>query len=276
MIERKKLIRWSLFTAYFIAVFLAFLVFLLPYGRIKDRLEAEFRARTSLELNIGRISPRFLNRFALQDVVVSDPGGKVLLESPSVHAHLSLFRLLVGALSVDLNGKAYGGDLSVRAEQGLKRQYFSVDADRLDLSDASILKDLGLKLSGRLGGSFEMTNGTGMGKFWIKDLTSRGLTVKGFPVPDLDFDQCWIEADVKGDRCTIHKLELDGKDLKIHVTGDVVMREQGSLNLAVKLKPSERIAHEQASLLSLLKNKDAQGFYLFSLAGTVAAPVPRL
>ncbi|MBS1128057.1 MAG: hypothetical protein H6Q96_437, partial [Nitrospirae bacterium] len=97
-----------------------------------------------------------------------------------------------------------------------------------------------------------------------------------FPVPDLDFEQGWIEGDVKGDRLTIKKLELDGKELKVRVSGDLVMRERGTLNLAVKLKVSERLAKEQAGLLSLLKNRDPEGFYLFSLGGTVAEPMPRL
>jgi hypothetical protein len=80
---------------------------------------------------------------------------------------------------------------------------------------------------------------------------------------------------VKGDRLTVRKLDLDGKDLKVRITGDLVMRQQGMLNLAVKLKPSERLAQEQAGLLSLLKNRDPEGFYQFSLAGTVASPLPR-
>ena len=276
MIDRKHIIRWSSFAAYFIAVFLLFLVYLLPFDRIKSRLESEVRTKTPLELTIGRIAPRFLNRFSLKDVVLSDRNGRVLFEGPLVHARLSLFGFLRGLLSVSLDGRVYGGELSVRSEQGVKRQYLSLDATDLDLASYPLLKDLGLRLAGKLGGSFEMTNDAGRGKLWMKNLASRQLTVKGFPVPDLDFEQCWVEADIKGDRCTIRKLELDGKELKVRISGDMVMREQGSLNLAIKLKPSERLAREQAALLSLLKNKDAEGFYQFSIAGTVANPLPRL
>jgi type II secretion system protein N len=276
MIDRKTFIRWSSLTAYFIAAFLIFLVFQLPFDRIKGRLESEVRQRTPFELAIARISPRFLNRFQLEDVVLSDRNGRVLFESPRVQARFPIFGFLRGLLAVDLNGKAYGGELSVKTEQGAKRQYLSLDATDMDLSSYTLLKDFGLKLSGRLGGSFEMTNDTGKGKMWIKGLTSRQLTVMGFPVPDLDFDQCWVEADIKGDRCTIRKLELDGKELKVRISGDIVMREQGTMNLAIKLKPSEILARQQAGLLALLKNKDAEGFYLFSLGGTVSSPLPRL
>jgi type II secretion system protein N len=121
-----------------------------------------------------------------------------------------------------------------------------------------------------------MTGDAGKGKLWLKGLTSRELTIKGFPVPDLDFDQCWIDVDIKGDRLTIRKLELDGKELKVRCLGDLVLRDRGTLNLTVKLKPSERLAREQADMLSLLKNKDAEGFYLFSLGGTLSEPMPRL
>ena len=64
--------------------------------------------------------------------------------------------------------------------------------------------------------------------------------------------------------------------MKVRVAGNLVMRKRGSLNLSVKLKPSERLAQEQAMLFSLLKNKDADGFFQFTLGGTLAQPVPRL
>jgi type II secretion system protein N len=223
-----------------------------------------------------RISPRFINRFVLTDVVLSDRSGRVLFESPSVQTHVSLFGLLRGLLSVDMRAKAYGGELHVRSEQGANRQFVMVDADGLDLSSYALLQNLGLKLSGRLGGSLEMSGDVGKVKFLFKNLVSRELKVKGFPVPDLDFDQAWIEGDVKGDRFTIRKLELDGKELKVRVSGDLVMRERGTLNIAVKIKPSERLAKEQAMLLSLLKNRDADGYYQFSLSGTVTEPMPRM
>jgi type II secretion system protein N len=276
MPDRKTIIRRLSFGLYFVIAFLAFLVVLFPFDRVKSRLESEVRLRTPLELAIGRISPRFINRVVLADVVLSDGAGRVLFESSSVQTRVSLFGFLRGFLSVDMRAKAYSGELNVRSEQSAKRQFVAIHADGLDLSSYTLLKDLGLKLSGRLGGSLEMNGDVGKVKFLFKNLVSRELKVKGFPVPDLDFDQAWIEGDVKGDRFTIRKLELDGKELKVRVSGDLVMRERGTLNIAVKIKPSERLAKEQAMLLSLLKNKDTDGYYQFSLSGTITEPMPRM
>jgi len=275
MIDRTTLIRRSTFALYFVIAFVTFLVVLFPFDRIKARLESEVRTGTQMELNVARISPRFLNRFVLSDVVLSARTGRVLFESPAIHAHVSLFNLLRGIFAVNMKGHAYGGDLAVKTEQGSKRRFFAIDADRLDIATYSLLKDLGLKASGSLGGTFEMTGDAGKARFLLKGLATRELKIKGFPVPDLDFDQGWIEGDVKGDRFSIRKLELDGKELKIRISGDLVMRERGTLNLAVKFKPSERLATEQAGLLSLLKNRDPDGYYLLTLAGTVAEPLPR-
>jgi type II secretion system protein N len=275
MIDRTILIRRLSFSLYFVIAFLTFLVFLFPFERVKARLESETRSRTPLELSIARISPSFLNRFVLTDIVVSDRTGRVLFESPSVRTHVSLFGFLRGLLSVDLKAQAYGGTVSLRTEQGAKRQYISLDAEGLDIGSYALLKNLGYKLSGKLGGSYESTGDVGKGRLVIKNLASRELKIKGFPVPDLDFDQGWIEGDIKGDRFTIRMLEFDGKELKIRISGDLVMRERGTLNLSVKFKPSERLATEQAVLLSLLKNKDPEGYYLLTLAGTVAEPMPR-
>lgn len=273
--DRKKLIRLFVLSTYFVAVFLAFAVLLFPYDRVKDRLETEVRTRTPVELSVARVSPRFLNRFVLVDVVVADRDGRVLFESPLVRTHVSLFGFLRGQLAVRLSGHAYGGDLTVQAEQGSKRRYLAVDASGLDIASYGLLKQLGLKISGTTGGSIEMNNESGKGRLWVKDLASRELTVQGFPVPDMDFQQGWVEAETKGDRLTVKKLELDGKELKVRVSGDLVMRERGYLNLVVKFKPSERLAQEQAGLLSFIKTRDAEGYYQLSLGGTLAAPVPR-
>ena len=177
---------------------------------------------------------------------------------------------------MNMKAKVYGGELVVKTQQGKGPQHLVVDANSLDIGSYRLFKNFGLKLSGKLGGNFEMTGDAGKGKFWLKGLTSRDLKIKGIPIPDLDFDQCWFDADLKGDRLTIRKLELVGKELKMQCLGDVVLRERGTINLTVKLKPSEQLAHEQAGILSLLRNKDADGYYLFSLGGTLSEPMPRL
>jgi len=275
MIDKKKLIRGLSFAAYFVAVFSLFLLLLFPFDRVKTKLESEVRLRTAYELSIARISPRFFNTFVLSDVVVSDKSNKVLFESTSVRSTVSLFGLLRKILVLDLKAKAYNGEILVRTQQGPGKNFLLIDANDLDIGSYSLFKNLGLKLTGKLGGNIEMNNDAGKGKLLLKGLTSRELKIQGFPIPDLDFDQCWLEADIKGDRLTIRKMELNGKELTIKCMGDIVLRERGSMNLTVRLKPSVRLAQEQAGILSLLKNKDADGFYQFSLGGTVSAPMPR-
>ncbi|HYA87456.1 MAG TPA: type II secretion system protein GspN [Nitrospirota bacterium] len=276
MIDKQLLIRRASFVAYFTAAFLVFLLLLFPFDQVKAKLESEVRRRTPVELNVSRISPRFFNSYILSDVIVSDQAGKVLFESPRVRTTVSLFGLLRGNLAADLKAKAYGGDLLVKFQQGPGRQYLQCDANGLDIGSYQLLKNFGLKLTGKLGGNFEVTNDTGKGRIWLKSLAFRELKIKGFPIPDMDFEEGWLEADLKGDRLTIRKLEMNGKELKIRGLGDMVLRERGTINLVVKLKPSERLAHEQAGILSLLKNRDAEGYYQFNLGGTLSEPMPRL
>jgi type II secretion system protein N len=276
MIERKKLVRGLSFAAYFIAVFLVFLFLLFPFDRIRSMLESEVRARTPLELSVSRISPRFFNRFVLSDVVVSDRKGNVLFESKSVKTTVSLLGLVRGALSLKLKAEAYGGELLVKARQGPGLQYLLLDADGLDIASYPLLKDLGFRLGGKFGGNFELTGDTGKGRLWFTGLTSRELKIMGFNIPDLDFDKGWIETELKGDRLTVKKLEFDGKDLAVRAGGDVVLRERGMLNLAIRLKPSERLAHEQSALISLLRTRDAEGFYQLTVGGLLSEPMPRL
>ncbi|OGW28238.1 MAG: type II secretion system protein GspN [Nitrospirae bacterium GWC2_57_13] len=276
MIDKNILIRRASFVVYFLLAFFLFLLLRFPFDQVKTKLENEVRLRTPVELSVARFSPRFFNRFVLSDVVISDKNGTVLFESPLVRTKVSILALLRGRMSVDLDAEAYGGELSVTARQGGARQSFTVNADALDIAFYTLLKNLGVKVSGKIGGNIEMTGDSGKGRAWFKTLALRELKVMGFPVPDLDFDQGWIEAELKGDRMTVRKFEADGKELKLRATGDVVLRQNGSLNLVVKLKPSERLIREQAALMSLLTNRDAEGFYQFTLGGTVSAPLPRL
>lgn len=276
MIDRKLLIRRISFTAYFVVAFLIFLVLLFPVDRIKGRLEAEVRQRTPYDLTVARISPRFFNSVVLHDVVIAEQStGKVLFESQSANTSVSLWGLLRGILSLDVKAKAYGGEILAKAQQGPSKQYLQIDATNLELGSYTLLKNSGYRVSGKLGGNLEMNGDNGKAKFWIKGLSSRELKLKGFPVPDLDFEQSWLEADIKGDRMTIRKLELDGKDIKVRGAGDIVLRERGSLNVTIRLKPSEIFARQQAGFFSMLKTKDADGYYQLSLFGTVDAPVPR-
>jgi len=276
MVDKKTVIRRLSFAAYFIAAFLLFLLFLFPFDRVRSKLESEVRSRTPFELSVARISPRFFDRFVLVDVVVSDKRNRVLFESPAVKTTVSLFSLLRGGISVNMRAAAYGGELLVKAHQDPKQQRLLIDADGLDIASYPMMKDFGLKLTGKIGGNFEMNGDSGKGRLWLKGLTSRELKIKGFPVPDLDFEKGWLEADFKGDRMTIRKFELEGKELKVRATGDMVLRERGTLNLLVRLKPSERLVREQAGIFSLLKNRDADGFYQFTLGGLLAEPMPRL
>jgi type II secretion system protein N len=275
MVDKKTLIRRLSFAAYFVVVFLLFLLLLFPFDRVKSKLESEVRTRTPLDLSVARISPRFFDRFVLVDVVISDKQGKVLFESPEVRTIISLFSLIRGGLSVNLKAPAYGGELLVKMQQGGGKQYVMFDADGLDIASWGLVKNAGLKLSGKIGGNFEMNGDAGKGRLWLKNLVSRELKIKGFSIPDLDFDKGWLEADIRGDRLTVKKLDLEGKELTIRITGDVILRERGNLNLTIRLKPSERLAHEQAAILSFLKNRDPEGFYQFTLGGLLTEPMPR-
>lgn len=275
MVDKKTLIRRLSLAAYFVAAFLCFLLFLFPFDRVKSKLESEVRARTPLDLSVARISPRFFDRFVLVDVVVSDKQGKVLFESPEVRTVISLFTLIRGGLSVNLKATAYGGELLVKMQQSRGKQYLMFDANGLDIASWGLVKNAGLKLSGKIGGNFEMNGDAGKGRLWLKSLASRELKVKGFAVPDLDFDKGWLEADIRGDRLLIRKLDLEGKELVIRITGDMILRERGNLNLTIRLKPSERLAHEQSAILAFLKNRDVDGFYQFTLGGVLTEPTPR-
>ncbi len=119
-----------------------------------------------------------------------------------------------------------------------------LDANSLDIASYALFKAAGFKLAGKVGGNFEMNNDTGKGRLWLKGVTSRDLKIKGFAIPDLDFDKGWLEADIKGDRMTIRKMELEGKELKVRMTGDLVLRAAHGgpeVALGARLRPGDPV-----------------------------------
>lgn len=260
--------------SYFVVAFLLFLIFLFPFDRIKTKLEAEVRERTPLDLKISKITPTFLNRFTLHQVVLSDKAGTVLFEAPAVHTKISILRLIFGTLSVDLKGSVYGGELMIKTHQGSGGQFLLVNADAIDIGAYPLLSSSGLRVTGKLGGDFELNGNVGKGRISVTGLAWRGLKLNGMSIPDQDFDRGWLEADVKGDQLRIKRLEMEGKEIKIKAVGDLMLRKQGLLNLRVKLKPSERLAREYKGMLGLLKNQDPDGFYQVTIGGTITSPMP--
>lgn len=273
--NRKLVVRRLLYSAYFLAAFFLFLYLNLPYDGIRSRLEHEVHSRTPVELSMSRLSVRLCD-LVMHDVVVSDKTGKVLFESPKAQIGISLFGLLRGVFSAKIDAEAYGGGLFIKLRSKKDLQTLYIDADGLDIGSYNMLKDLGIQITGKIGGNFDMTGENGRGRLWLKGLGWRGLKIKGFSVPDIDFEQAWLDAEVKGNRLFIKKLQADGKDLKVRISGDIALRQSGPLNLSVILKPLEPIAREHAGLLSLLKKRDSEGFYRFDIGGTLDAPAPRL
>ncbi len=273
--NRKLIVRILLYTAYFLAAFLLFLYLNLPLDGIRSRLEHEVHSRTPLELSMSRLSVELCD-LVMHEVVISDKTGKVLFESPKARLGISFLGLIRGVFSAKIDAEAYGGGLFIKLRSGKDFKTFYVDADGLDIGSYRMLKDLGMQITGEVGGNFDMTGENGRGRLWLKGLGWRGLKIKGFSVPDIDFEQAWLDAEMKGSRLFIKKLQADGKDIKVRISGDIALRQNGQLNLSVMLKPSEPIAREHAGLLSLLKKRDSEGFYRFDIGGTLDAPAPRL
>jgi type II secretion system protein N len=76
-------------------------------------------------------------------------------------------------------------------------------------------------------------------------------------------------------RLNIKRLSLEGRELIIQVTGDIILaREINSspLNIVVRIKPSVRFEEENKIFFSMGKAKDGEGYYNINIRGTLKAP----
>ena len=286
--EGKGFLKYSLYLFYFILLFLFFLYLLFPYDKLKERMIFEIESRSSLSVEIRKLSPLLFNGIKLTDVEVSlknDPK-KTPLFKGDARLRLSLLQLIRMGLSVKGNIKAYNGEAALN----IANNRIAGEIKGIDISSYAALKalfeiDAAGIINGRMDVSssnnmlsangLSLTKAGGEARFDISQLSLRNLNIIGIKLPDTSFDAVQAEMRLEQGRINIKKFSLEGRDLNMYATGDIVITGDmlnSPMSITVRIKPSVRFEEENKIFFSMTKGKAPDGFYNINIRGTLRSP----
>jgi type II secretion system protein N len=318
--KQKRILRYVGYAAFYLfaLVFFAFLTF--PFDRLRTRIQSEFNASQTgpspLTLRLGHLSSYWFSGVRADDVDLISPPSTVPPEDPAkpnkpkvmridtVHARVSLLRLLFGTVHLNFGAEAFGGEISGFTSDADGGRKLEVDIEDLGLANAPLLADmLGLPIGGELAGHVEFLLPEGkLSKAEGKvDLKFSGLSagdgktkvLNAIALPKVEVGDLTLKATATAGGLKVDELKAGGKDLELQGDGSVRLRDnfdQSVLSLNAHFKFNDRFTNKDDMTRSLFgapgssvpalfdmvpQNKHAKrpdGFYGWRVNGTFSHP----
>jgi len=318
--KQKRILKYVGYAAFYLfsLVFFAFISF--PFDRLRTRIQSEFNANQTgpspLTLRLGHLSSYWLSGIRADDVDLISPPSATPPEDPAkpakpkvmrvdtVHARVSLLRLLFGTMHVNFGASAFGGEISGFTSDADGARKLELEIEDLGLADAPLLADmLGLPIGGRLGGHIEflLPEGKSSKAEGKVDLKFSGLSagdgktkvLNAIALPKVEVGDLTLKATAAAGTLKVDELKAAGKDLDLHGDGSLRLRdtfEQSVLSLNARFKFNERFTNKDDMTRTLFgapgssapalfdlvpQNKQAKrpdGFYGWRVNGTFSHP----
>ncbi|HYP78211.1 MAG TPA: type II secretion system protein GspN [Polyangiaceae bacterium] len=319
--KQKRILRYAGYVSFYLLalVFFAFVTF--PFDRLRARIQNEFNASQTgpnpLTLRLGHLSSYWFSGVRAENVDLISPPSAVPPEDPAkpnkpkvmridtVHARVSLLRLLFGTMHVNFGAEAFGGEISGFTSDADGGRKLEVDIEDLGLANAPLLADmLGLPIGGELAGHVEFLLPEGkLSKAEGKvDLKFSGLSagdgktkvLNTIALPKVEVGDLTLKATATAGGLKIDQLSAAGKDLDLQGDGSVRLRDtfdQSVLSMNARFKFNARFTNKDDMTRSLFgapgssvpalfdmvpQNKHAKrpdGFYGWRINGTFAHPL---
>jgi len=318
--KQKRILKYVGYGAFYLfsLVIFAFLTF--PFDRLRTRIQSEFNASqtgpTPLTLRLGHLSSYWFSGVRADDVDLISPPSTTPSEDPAkpakpkvmridtVHARVSLLRLLFGTVHVNFGAQALGGEISGFTSDADGGRKFEVEIEDLGLANAPLLADmLGLPIGGALGGHVEFLLPDGKlskaeGKVDLKFSSlsagdGKTKVLNAIALPKVEVGDLTLKATATAGGLKVDQLSAAGKDLDLQGDGSVRLRDTfdaSVLSMNARFKFNERFTNKDELTRSLFgapgssvpalfdmvpQNKHAKrpdGFYGWRVNGTFSRP----
>jgi type II secretion system protein N len=277
---------YGLFT---LLMILYFSVLTFPYDSIKDRYLARGTQGLPYRVSVDSLQATPLLWIRAEGIeILPDKGEKPdpLLTLHEARLRPSLLRLLTGRLAFRIKAVLYGGKIQGRAGKGGETVDLSFDWKDIALERLPVQAQLpDAQLKGLLDGEMDLrlrVQGNSLlpteGKLTAR-LTGgavKNLQVRGFPLPALEAINGQAAVTVGQNRATLESLTVNADSLSFSLEGktDLSGRLSSSpVNLKGKIKLSGPLASQYQNMLAgILRKQDKEGFYTFSIRGTLGNP----
>lgn len=317
--KQKQILKYVGYAAFYLFALILFAFITFPFDRLRARIQSEFNASQTgpnpLTLRLGHLSSYWFSGIRAEEVDLISPPNPAPPEDPAkpnkpkvmridtVHARVSLLRLLFGTMHVNFGAEAMGGEISGFTSDADGRK-FEVDIENLGLASAPLLADmLGLPIGGELTGHVEFLLPEGkLSKAEGKvDLKFAGLSagdgktkvLNAIALPKVEVGDLTLKATATAGGLKVDQLSAAGKDLDLQGDGSVRLRDSfdaSVLSLNARFKFNERFTNKDDMTRSLFgapgssapalfdmvpQNKHAKrpdGFYGWRVNGTFSHP----
>jgi len=317
--KTKQILRWVGYGAFYLGALLLFSYLTFPFDRLRTRIQAEFNASQTgpnpLTLRLGHLTSYWFSGVRADDVQLiappsptptddGKPSKPKVMRIDSLHARVSLLRLLFGTVHVNFSADAFGGEISGFTSDADGGRKLSLDIEDLGLADAPLLADmLGLPVGGQLAGHVEfLLPEAKLSKAEGKvDLKFAGLSVgdgktkvlNAIALPKVEVGDLTLKATAVAGGLKIDQLSAAGKDLDLVGDGSVRLRDsfdQSVLSMNARFKFNDRFTNKDDMTRGLFgapgssvpglfdlvpQNKHAKrpdGFYGWRVSGTFSHP----
>lgn len=266
-------------TAYF--MFLTF-----PFTEVKDRILPRLESALPYRIDVDAIRCTPLLWVELTQVQVFPRTGKRerLLDLPRLRVRPSLLDLLIGRqtfrfrttlLDGSLHGKATrrqgNWDLGMSWDGVRPGKHPLLSRGESSQLDAALSGDLDLQMQGA-----QWINSTGTLSLHLTDGSIQGLQVSGFTLPELQGIEGTGKLTLDKRKAVLESVSVSSSELAVSLDGNIDLAtrvDSSRLNLRGKIKLSGKLATQYEPMLSgFLRKQDGDGFFSFTLRGTLGKP----
>lgn len=316
----KRILKWVGYGAFYLFALTLFSYVTFPFDRLRTRIQNEFNAGQTgpnpLTLRLGHLSSYWFSGIQADDVELISPPSSTPPEDPakpnkpkimridSVHARVSLLRLLFGTLHVNFGADAFGGEISGFTSDADGGRKLEIDIEDLGLADAPMLADMiGLPIGGSLGGHVEfllpeskLSKAEGKVDLKFSSLSAgdgKTKVLNAIALPKVEVGDLTLKATAVAGALKIDQLSAAGKDLDLQSDGSVRLRDSFDASVPsmnVRFKFNDRFTNKDDMTRGLFgapgssvpglfdlvpQNKHAKrpdGFYGWRVSGTFSHP----
>ena len=316
----KRILKWLGYGAFYLFALVVFGFLTFPFDRLRTRIQTEFNASQTgpnpLTLRLGHLSSYWLSGIEADNVDLVSPASTTPPDDPAkpnkpkimridtVHARVSLLRLLFGTMHVNFGAEAFGGEISGFTSDADGGRKLEVDIDDLGLADAPLLADmLGLPIGGKLAGHVEfllleskLSKAEGKVDLKFSDLSAgdgKTKVLNAIALPKVVVGDLSLKATATAGNLKIDQLSAAGKDLDLQSDGSVRLRDQfdaSVLSVNARFKFADRFTNKDDMTRGLFgspgspvpglfdlvpqnkRAKRADGFYGWRVSGTFSHP----
>ncbi len=283
----RKIIIYTGYTAAFFVSLYLFIILSLPDEQIAAYINEKYIKPSGVNLSYrsARISYNLNIVFRETEIEITDMNQKLQLDR--LEAGISVAGYIFGKRPFVIKAEGFGGTL--RAEAGSKKDkvFIYVDASDIDTLKLDILKEkTGLNIKGTFSlnadiiyDKKESKNNNGRISIEFKGSEIKGGRIMGFEIPPVNTGDLKGDIEIKEGKFKITNFKSKGKDIELRLSGDGNFQSppaRSNLNLSLKVKPAQAFIDREEKLKTVLfgigNSLDKEGFYNFSVRGTLSSP----